>query len=153
MEFDATDLEEVVGAVWSGMLGVPMVASQQLDSSGGAEDPLQFTGCIHISAGWEGSLLVQAPEPVARELAAAMFGIEADDLGDEELVDALGEVTNMIGGNVKALVGGNVLSLPSVTRGRDFHVAVPGSRVCASTRVESCGQTSHVLLLARDAAA
>jgi chemotaxis protein CheX len=90
---------------------------------------------------------------VARELAAAMFGIEADDLGDEELVDALGEVTNMIGGNVKALVGGNVLSLPSVTRGRDFLVAVPGSRVCASTRVESCGQTSRVLLLARDTSA
>ncbi|MFN8025655.1 MAG: chemotaxis protein CheX [Acidimicrobiia bacterium] len=147
MELDSNDLGEVVSAVWSGMLGVDMVATaaEELPQP---DDDVQLTGCIHMSEGHDGSLLVRVPEPVAKELAAAMFALEVDELADDDVVDALGEVTNMIGGNVKALVGGDRLSLPSVTRGHRFDVVVPGSTLQAETDVDSCGHHSRVLLLA-----
>jgi chemotaxis protein CheX len=48
--------------------------------------------------------------------------------GEAELVDAIGEIANMTGGNVKALLPGpSVLSLPEVAAGTA--AAVPGRPV------------------------
>ena len=44
--------------------------------------------------------------------------------------DALGELANMIGGNLKALLPSNVgLSLPSIVRGNDYVVRLRGGVV------------------------
>jgi chemotaxis protein CheX len=48
--------------------------------------------------------------------AAAMFGLSAVELTDAEVTDAVGELTNIIGGNIKSLLPGpSRLSMPVVT--------------------------------------
>ena len=65
-----------------------------------------------------GRVLLSTEEGTAADLARALLGLDAaDDVSDADLVDALGEVANVVGGNVKALVvDPHALGLPAVAR-------------------------------------
>ena len=61
-------------------------------------------------------------------LTAAMFGISGDEVSGADVEDALGELTNMMAGNIKALMPGqNHLGLPVVALGGPHRVVVPTS--------------------------
>jgi hypothetical protein len=70
---------------------------------------------VRINGAWEGSIVVRTVPALARELAATMFGRPAESLQEDEVRDGLGEVGNMIAGNVKGLLTEEArLSLPVV---------------------------------------
>jgi len=52
-----------------------------------------------------------------------MLGLEGpDEAGPADVADAVGELVNMVGGNIKSLMPGpSVLSLPAVAAGRAAH--------------------------------
>jgi chemotaxis protein CheX len=125
-ELLATD-EQIVGItqdVWSSFTGRPVDAGPEkvaLDGDGVA------VGRVTVTGGWRGHVLLACPTRLARTAAAAMFDRPADALTDDEVADALGELTNMIGGNVKSLLPGpSRLSMPAVTIGASAGGPVPG---------------------------
>jgi CheY-specific phosphatase CheX len=63
-----------------------------------------------------GRAAVTTDVPTAHELTRALLGMGADEpVGPEDLVDAFGEVANVVGGNVKALLPHpGTLGLPHV---------------------------------------
>ncbi len=88
----------------------------------GQQEGEQWTGCITVAGSWHGAICVACTPDVARKLAARIFGDDAGD-DDELLEDALAELTNVVGGNVKSLVSSYVggtsrLWLPLVTHGK-----------------------------------
>ena len=86
------------------------------------------TGCVHISGEWDGSVFLQVGADHAQAAAEAMFAADAGSLSQSEISDALGELTNMVGGNIKSLVPApSKLSLPSVSEGENYTVRVPGA--------------------------
>jgi chemotaxis protein CheX len=110
--------EQIVGIaqdVWSSFTGTA------LDAVAGAVAPDAgdvAVGRVEVTGGWRGFVLLACPARLARTAAAAMFDRPADALGDDEVADALGELTNMIGGNIKSLLPGpSRLSMPAVTVG------------------------------------
>jgi chemotaxis protein CheX len=148
MQFSDEDLSEVVRSVWDAMLGLTLVPADQPYET--ADDERCLTGCVQITGSWEGAVMIDLPEQLAREAAAAMFGCEPDDLGDEEVLDALGEVANMVGGNVKGMIDADCkLSLPTVAEGSNFRVAVPGSGVQTVLVFDCAGRPFQVKLLVR----
>jgi CheY-specific phosphatase CheX len=71
---------------------------------------------VRINGAWEGSIVVRTVPELARELAASMFGRPGASLQQDEVLDGLGEVGNMIAGNVKGLLTDEArLSLPVVS--------------------------------------
>jgi len=69
-------------------------------------------GVIHILGGWNGSLTLHCTPEAAGTLAQTMFGTD-EELPEEVVSDCIREMTNVIGGNLKALLGeGSVLSIP-----------------------------------------
>ena len=79
-------------------------------------------------AGWPwneltpGTLAAFAYSTVAAacEIAGAMLGMAPEDVNGD-MPDAMGEVTNMIAGNLKSVLPpGVALSIPSVIEGRDY---------------------------------
>ena len=86
----------------------------------GLESPVDPDGdrmvsWVSITGEWTGHLQVLTTPKSARDLAACMFQMEADDLSQEEIADAFGEIANMVGGGVKGMVGVHTaLSLPQV---------------------------------------
>ena len=70
---------------------------------------------IRVSGDWQAELRVIASNQLAETIAASMFGMEQSDLSKDDVFDALGEIANVIGGNVKGIVGQECsLSLPCV---------------------------------------
>jgi chemotaxis protein CheX len=120
------DICSLSADVWSSILGLEAVPAGTAPS---AVEERTLTGCVHISGGpWEGTVSLECPTALATAAAAAMFGMEPEELSREEIDDALGELANMTGGGVKALVPGpSALSLPTVVEGLSYSVTVPGS--------------------------
>ncbi len=68
---------------------------------------------ISISGKWKGSVTVSTCETLGQRIAGQMFRKEDDAVTGEDVVDALTELTNIIAGNIKAILPGpSQLSLP-----------------------------------------
>ena len=73
------------------------------------------TGSIRISGAWSGAVSIEAPVGLVRRAAAIMFGMREAELSSAEFNDAFGEITNMVGGTIKALLPNpSQISLPTV---------------------------------------
>lgn len=129
--------------VWSSMLGLDLQVADQ-DVPHASVGHRRWSGCIALSGEWRGAVTVSCIEPMARIIAGAMFGSEADAATDEEVQDAIGELANMLGGQTKTVLGDRcVLGLPVVIEGDNFEATVPGSHavvklhfICESHPVE-----------------
>lgn len=92
----------------------------------------RVTGCVafageHIN----GAVYLHLGTPHATQIAAAMLGLEPAELGDAEVNDVVGEVTNMLTGGLKSWLCDSgaecAVSTPAIIRGSAFVIeAVPG---------------------------
>lgn len=123
----SADLEGVTRDVWTSFLDgddAGLVAGGE----GIADD--RVTACVHLAGAFSGSVTVQCLDSAARAAAAVLFAIPADAVTDGELVDAIGEIANMVGGNVKSMLPGHSsLSLPAVAQGHRSSLTVAGASV------------------------
>jgi CheY-specific phosphatase CheX len=93
---------------------------------------------------------VQVPHALASKLAKAMFALDGSDPAPEDLHDALGEIANITGGNIKALLEGeSALTLPVVVEGSSYRVRVPGGQVVNRVQFECEGMPFVVSIIAR----
>ena len=82
-------------------------------------------GSITFKGNYEGCLAICCANSCAKTIAANMLGMEPDEqVGQEDINDAIGEVTNMVMGSVKArlldVIGNVDVSIPSVVCGRQL---------------------------------
>jgi chemotaxis protein CheX len=126
----ADDLEVITREVWTSFLdGDPA----GLVAGGDPPTGEQITGCVHLSGAYTGSIMLQCSPPAARDAAAALFSIAPGDVTQVEVVDAIGEIANMVGGNVKSMLPGpSLLSLPMVVQGV---LSVPGAQVVRTVQL------------------
>ena len=99
----------IVQDTWTSTLGfqLDLDAPEELCGDGG------YTVCVKITGAWDGEVRLHCPPILARLIAAAIFQVEADKAGDDEILDALSELIHIVGGNLKALLPQPVsLSLP-----------------------------------------
>ena len=77
-------------------------------------DPL--SSWVDVVGPWTGSVVLTTGRETAADLTRALLGEAAPaELEDEDVIDAFGEIANVVGGNVKAaLPGPSALSLPDV---------------------------------------
>ncbi len=118
MSVTTLELVEIVPYVWDCVLGqsVDPVAIE-LDWG----DHKHLCAVISISGQWTGDVVLESSVEVARAAASRMFSTPEEDLAFDEVQDALAELANVIGGNIKSLVPGpSHLGLPSVTSGSHF---------------------------------
>ncbi len=133
---DEQSLRDFADNIWSTMLGLA------LDDGPAPEAEAYITGCVQITGDWQGAVTVELAAPLARRVAAALFAMEPAEVSDGEVGDAVGELANMIGGNVKALMEGSCqLSLPAVVQVREYVLTVAHGRLAASAAL-SCEASS-----------
>jgi len=94
-------------------------------------DPLRhFTDCISAMVGlagtYNGLVSVHQPISLGTKLASVMLDTELQE-GDQDILDALGEVANMVAGNFKQHLtkgGSDIrLSTPSVVTGHEYLIS------------------------------
>lgn len=130
--------------VWESVLGLPI----ETDAPEPPDDELNVVGMVNITGGWQGSVLVRCTRQLARSVTETMFGMDPGEATADEIADALGEIANMIGGNIKSLVPGpSQLSLPTVVD-YDF-LSFPLSEECAHAAFSTEDQPMLVTVLRR----
>ena len=108
------------------------------------------TGCVHILGAWEGALIIDCSTALARSAAGRMLGMQPGEVGDADLQDAVGELTNIVAGNIKSDFPGQCrLSFPVVTEGSDYTIRVPNSRLFCEVFLLCDSQPVHVALFER----
>jgi chemotaxis protein CheX len=131
----AVGAEQIIGIaqeVWTSFLDME-IAPHPLGADAPALDGPTLTGCVHVTGEWQGSVFLQCSAELSVAAAEAMFAAEPGSLSAEEISDALGELTNMIGGNIKSLLPApSTLSVPSVAEGVSYTVRVPGAHLVDS---------------------
>ncbi len=108
--------------VFESMVFMPLeeIEGQRSDPEG-----VTLLGTITFSGNLEGGLSVCCDMTSARAIAAGMLCMESpDELADEDLVDAMGEIANMVMGAVKTHLQDDyqsiLISVPSVVQGREL---------------------------------
>jgi chemotaxis protein CheX len=90
----------------------------------------RLTSAVHLAGDWNGAVLLECDRGQACRFAGRFLSIDPPDTVDDVVRDVLGELANMIGGNLKCvLTRGIRLSMPSVVDGNDYSVRVCGAEV------------------------
>jgi chemotaxis protein CheX len=106
------DIDAIVGQVWDAFIHLP-VRSVAPDHVAGADPGDWIDGEVRISGAWDGLVAVSCPSHLACRMTMAVVGLAPSSPGD--VIDVLGEVANITGGNIKALLPSpTVLSPPTV---------------------------------------
>lgn len=149
MEFAEQDIFQLVESIWSSVLGLEVRHNAGEVTLEARERFL--TGCVQITGDWEGAVVLHCSAELSRLVRSIMFEVEPEDGTADEAEDALGELTNMIAGNLKSLLPGICyLSLPIVVNGLDYRTIVPGSQLVSQVAFECQSQLFMVMLLERD---
>jgi chemotaxis protein CheX len=121
------DIREIATSIWETLFRDPL-------ERGGADAPVSepaVTGCVTIEGAWNGAVLLTCDQALAQSLAAELF--KADAPQDADVRDTVGELTNMLAGNIKALLPEpSRISLPTVALGADYDLTVPGTHLIAT---------------------
>jgi chemotaxis protein CheX len=122
-------ISNVVGNVFDTMLSMKVESIE--DSPSENSNGHQIVGSVGFAGAVLGNLNLYVGQEFACQMTAAMLGMETDEIeGDEEVHDVIGELCNMICGDLKSRlcdVGlACELSIPSITCGKEFTIESRG---------------------------
>jgi chemotaxis protein CheX len=110
------------------------------NAASGPESGDVLTAIISIVGDHPAALTINCTAEFGNVLAAAMFGMTPDELTAAEVQDAVGELANMIGGSVKAMLDGSwQLGLPMVSSDAGEGIAMPGAAPWCEAFVDALG--------------
>jgi chemotaxis protein CheX len=111
----------VVRNIWSTQLGMEI---EDLPDPRGATSGETITAAVQISGDFVGGIHLEGSRALIQKAAATMFSLPEDQLTEEDERDVVGELANVVAGNIKALIPGrNVISLPTIVEGTDYTVS------------------------------
>ncbi len=120
-----TRVSEAVIDVFDTMLSAQLEPTDSISSE--SLENLRNVGSVCFAGDATGMVSIHVGDNFTRELAADMLGMEIEELeGDEEIKDMMGELGNIVGGNLKSAFTDAgltcALSTPSFTSGSDFKI-------------------------------
>ncbi|MEO1527536.1 MAG: chemotaxis protein CheX [Planctomycetota bacterium] len=105
-------LHRMVKDFFDTMVGLPIEPISESDATDGC-DCVQSS--VRVSGDWSAHVVVTATRALATDIACAMFDLRPSNISEDEILDAIGEAANILGGNIKSEVGGTCeLSIPRV---------------------------------------
>jgi len=91
------------------------------------QPPSQLTAAVFFAGNWKGAALIDCSLQLALTFTSRMMPGCTPETYDDDVRDCMGELANMIGGNLKALLPDGVgLSMPTVLIGNDYCLKVCG---------------------------
>lgn len=147
MTIDEHVVHEIVGEIWESMLGLDIAP---IDDCSPDHMGREVRAAVQITGAWEGAVVIECDEAAAAAFTAAMLGLEDEKPDEADVRDVTGELANMVGGNLKAVVGPDArLSLPTVVVGAGLEVFVPGSVVQSQTSYGSEAGCFSIVVVAK----
>ena len=125
-DISPADLAQIVTSVFRVMM--------HLDVSGGGTPWFagreRLTASVHLSGDWNGAVVLECDGRQACQLAGRLLSCDPPETVDDDVRDVLGELANMIGGNLKCLLPRGIhLSMPAVVDGADYSLRFCGAEL------------------------
>ncbi|MEZ5361229.1 MAG: chemotaxis protein CheX [Bryobacterales bacterium] len=117
----------MVQDVFSTMLALEMWPCEE------AMDATDFPvlGVVFFAGGRKGAVQLELESGLAYRITAHLMSTPEPDEVDSDVCDAVGEVVNMIAGNLKGtLPPDTVMSMPAVVSGEGFSLSIAGASQC-----------------------
>ncbi len=144
MQYLENEIRQITEWVWHSVL------ERQVEVGSGPEgireQPERMLGSVFISGSWHGAVSLHCSQSLARQAASKMFNLPEESVDLELTRDALGELTNIVGGNVKSLLPSpSQLSVPMVQPAGEG-LAAEGKRILTKVDFESQGEPFTIVL-------
>jgi chemotaxis protein CheX len=118
-------MEQITATVFETILALPVNTTNDLYGSHSS----WFTGAVYYAGEWQGALMVECSREQAMDWAARFMSL-TPPVNVDDARDGLGELTNIIAGNLKPLLPTGVgLSIPSVVQGSDYCLRICGGNL------------------------
>ncbi|MGD0096742.1 MAG: chemotaxis protein CheX [Terracidiphilus sp.] len=119
-------LSEIVKSVFLTMMDLELSNSDKPWHPGGD----RLTSFVQLTGEWNGAVMLECSRDQACHFAGRILAIDPPETVDDDVRDVIGELANMIGGNMKCgMAPGVRLSMPTVLNGSDYDLRVCGSQV------------------------
>jgi flagellar motor switch protein FliN len=120
-----TRIQDAAVDVFDTMLSLELTVAETVSAS--SLSGLRNVSSVCFAGDATGIVSIHVGDALVREMAAGMLGMEPDEIeGEAEIQDLMGELSNIVGGNIKsALTDAGLrcaLSTPSCTSGSDFMI-------------------------------
>jgi len=119
-------LTQIVKSVFVTMMGLDVSPSETTWKPIGD----RLTSFVQLTGDWNGAVVMECSRKQACQFAGRILSMDPPESVDDDVRDVLGELANMIGGNLKSNFTPLVrLSMPSVMDGSDYDLRICGSEV------------------------
>jgi chemotaxis protein CheX len=124
-------IRSATAEVFSTMLDIPAESLPHETEQPGSHPYDGIVGLVGLAGSWVGAGRISCSAPLACKISGALLGSEYTAV-NEDVLDAMAEVTNMIIGNVKSTLedelGPMGLSIPTVIFGRNYQARSSGAK-------------------------
>jgi hypothetical protein len=111
------EVPQVVACAFGSMMSLEVTGSA-MPWIAGAD---RFVSAVYLTGDWNGAVLLECDRSQACRFAGRFLSTDPPEEVDDDVFDVLGELANMIGGNLKSLLGSGIrLSMPSVVDGTNL---------------------------------
>ncbi|MEL6178715.1 MAG: chemotaxis protein CheX [Myxococcota bacterium] len=142
------DIITSVEEIWDSMLGTPIASTPVVTMP---ESPDRIACMVQITGRWVGSVMLVCRKDLAADLTRTMFAMDDEQPSSDDIHDAFGELANMVGGNIKTIVGDpSHLSLPTVIDGHNYHLNVTRSTCTHEVDFECLGERLQLRIFEQD---
>lgn len=118
-----SDVTNIVVSVFQTMLNLEIAATE----SSWVDAPDGVTAAVYFAGTWRGAVLLECTRPQALEFTHRLMSIDPPKSIDDDVRDALGELANILAGNLKSVLPSGIgLSMPSVVEGTDYSLRICG---------------------------
>ncbi len=150
MSVDAATLQGIAENVLEDFFHDDFVA---VDGPQALDTDQPVSALIRFHEGWFGAVSATCSYTLARGMAATMFESEPEELDEEEVEDALGEVVNMVAGRFKQLLPeGTRMSVPTIHPTVDLLPAIPNGREVWRSVFDCAGERLVIAVFAAEPA-
>jgi chemotaxis protein CheX len=135
--FDAStyqsEIRQIVSDVFHSMLRCEAHPAPE-----GPASSSHVTAVVFLAGSWQGAALLECGQKEAAAFASRLMPIAPAEITPDDVRDAMGEIVNMIGGNLKSILPHGVgLSLPSVVEGSNYAYNICGNNRRETLRFET----------------
>lgn len=142
------EISQFVTDTWSSLLGMEASPTNKPFQSNGEENTL--AGSVKFEGEWQGTITFYAPSELGKKVASTIYGLDQAEVNDQQTQDVIGEITNILAGNIKSILPAPCsISLPTVAI-TDSDLYHPDSEKVTSVNFDSEGLPFLVVMLQED---
>jgi len=147
LEIEIEMLARIVKSVFISMLDLEVSLSEIASHPTGS----RLTSFVQLTGDWNGAVLIECSHRQACQFAGRALSMDPPDIVDDDVRDVLGELANVIGGNMKCGMSTGVrLSMPTVMDGSDYDLRICGAELRERLTFECADGRFWVTILAME---